>query len=322
MRRVDRETRCRWFLLKLLVATAPRTLLTAELFVATMGPVSWLAMTIMAVTTPPGGPSLQNVPQAAAQLFGLFLAFGAIPRMVLGPVLVVIEGVTLLLFRGGVARALLVGGDVDGRCSYRPLRAPFCTYGPLLNVCQRSSGVLGIAEDGRVLLRARLTEAGGCKRIAEFFENFLGGTMNGPLRVVEAPRHAFADARPKPNATTDKYVSLINRASIRALEEAMGVSVDPIRFRANLYFDGAAAWSEHDWIDFEITLGAARLRVISPITRCAATQVNPVTAKRDRDWHRRDTLPCYRGTSTGAVRPASRHCSTPSRTRSRPTAIR
>jgi hypothetical protein len=98
-----------WFLLKLLVATVPRTLLTAELFVATMGPVSWLAMTIMAVTTPPGGPSLQNVPQAAAQLFGLFLAFGAIPRMVLGPVLVVIEGVTLLLFRGGIARALLAG---------------------------------------------------------------------------------------------------------------------------------------------------------------------------------------------------------------------
>jgi MOSC N-terminal beta barrel domain len=54
------------------------------------------------------------------------------------------------------------------------------------------SGVLGIAEDGRVLLRARLTEAEGCKRIAEFFENFLGGTLNGPLRVVEAPRHAFA----------------------------------------------------------------------------------------------------------------------------------
>src|SRR3954451_14744254 len=60
--------------------------------------------------TPLGGPSLQNVPQGAAQLFGLFLAFGAIPRIVLGPVLVVIEGVTFLLFRGGVARALLAGG--------------------------------------------------------------------------------------------------------------------------------------------------------------------------------------------------------------------
>ena len=32
-----------------------------------------------------------------------------------------------------------------------------------------------------------------------------------------------------------------------------------------------------------LTLGAARLRVISPITRCAATQVNPVTAKGDLD---------------------------------------
>jgi MOSC domain-containing protein len=63
----------------------------------------------------------------------------------------------------------------------------------------------------------------------------------------------------------------------------MGVPVDPIRFRANAHFDRAAAWSEHDWVDTEITVGAARLRVISPITRCAATQVNPVTAERDLD---------------------------------------
>jgi hypothetical protein len=145
------------------------------------------------------------------------------------------------------------------------------------------SGVLTIAQKGRVLLRERMTEAGGCRLVAEFFADFLGPAVNGPLRVVEAPGHAFADARRKPNATTDKYVSLINRASIAALEAAMGVPVDPIRFRANIYFDGASAWSEHDWIGSEITLGAARLRVISPITRCAATQVNPVTAKRDLD---------------------------------------
>jgi MOSC domain-containing protein len=98
-----------------------------------------------------------------------------------------------------------------------------------------------------------------------------------------APGHAFADARRKPNATTDKYVSLINHASIAALEAAVGVPVDPVRFRANVYFDGASAWREHDWIDSEITLGAAQLRVLAPITRCAATQVNPVTAQRDLD---------------------------------------
>jgi hypothetical protein len=146
-----------------------------------------------------------------------------------------------------------------------------------------AGGVLTIAENGRVWLRERITETEGCRLVAEFFADFLGPAVNGPLRVVEAPGHAFADARRKPNATTDKYVSLINRASIAALEAAMGTPVDPLRFRANIYFDGAPAWSEHDWIDSEITLGAARLRAVSPITRCAATQVNPVTAKRDLD---------------------------------------
>jgi MOSC domain-containing protein len=145
------------------------------------------------------------------------------------------------------------------------------------------SGVLTITQNGEVLLRESITEPAGCRRVAEFVADFLGDRVERPLRVVEAPGHAFADARRKPSATTDKYVSLINCASIAALEAAMGAAVDPIRFRANVYFDGAPAWCEHDWIGAEIGLGPARLRVISPITRCAATEVNPVTAKRDLD---------------------------------------
>jgi hypothetical protein len=97
-----------WFLLKPLVEMAPRALLAAELLIAAMGPVSWLAMTTLAAATPAGGPSsLPNWPQAAWQLLGLLIAFGAIPRMVFGPVLLVVEGVTLLLVRAGIARALL-----------------------------------------------------------------------------------------------------------------------------------------------------------------------------------------------------------------------
>src|ERR1019366_4040474 len=96
-----------WFLLKLLVEKAPRALLATPLLIAAMGPVSWLAMIAMAVTTPAGGPSLLNVPQAAKELLGLLIAFGAIPRIVVGPVLVVIEGVTFFLVREGTARALL-----------------------------------------------------------------------------------------------------------------------------------------------------------------------------------------------------------------------
>jgi hypothetical protein len=40
-----------WFLLKLLVETAPRALLATELLIAVLGPLSWLAMTWLAVTT-------------------------------------------------------------------------------------------------------------------------------------------------------------------------------------------------------------------------------------------------------------------------------
>jgi len=145
------------------------------------------------------------------------------------------------------------------------------------------TGELTIDHAGGIAIQANLTEPEGCRAVSEFLAAFLAPTVEGPLRIVEAPGHAFADARRKPNATTDKYVSLINLASITALEAVAHAPVDPLRFRANVFLEGAPAWSELGWIGCEIALGGARLRAISPITRCAATQVNPATAERDLD---------------------------------------
>jgi hypothetical protein len=91
-----------WFLLRLLIEKAPRVLLAIVLLVAAMGPASWLAVTHMA-----GGASLPNMPQAVEALVVQFIVFVAFPRMVLGPVLLVIEAATFLLVRGRVTRALL-----------------------------------------------------------------------------------------------------------------------------------------------------------------------------------------------------------------------
>jgi len=143
--------------------------------------------------------------------------------------------------------------------------------------------LLTIERDGRTVLRESLAEASGRRRAAAFFDAFLAGVAEGGFRIVEAPGHTFADARRKPNATTDQYVSLINLASIAALEQSIGAAVAPLRFRANVYFDGAPVWSELDWLEREIAVGGARLKVVSAITRCAATQVNPATALRDLD---------------------------------------
>jgi len=145
------------------------------------------------------------------------------------------------------------------------------------------SGVFSVARGGERLLEVRLTEPDGRQAVGAFFTEFLAGIVDGPLRVVEAPGHAFADARPKSNASTDQYVSLINRASIAALAAKTGVAVDPLRFRANVYFDGPPAWDELDWLGRQIAIGPAQLRVIAAITRCAATEVNPTTAERDLD---------------------------------------
>jgi hypothetical protein len=92
-----------WFLLRLAVEKVPRALLVTELVAAVMGPVSWLAVIDMATRS-----GMPNQPEAVGQLLGLFAAFVAIPRMILGPVLVVIEAVTFLMLRGRVTRALLV----------------------------------------------------------------------------------------------------------------------------------------------------------------------------------------------------------------------
>ena len=88
------------------------------------------------------------------------------------------------------------------------------------------------------------------------------------------PGHAFTDI-------PDKAVSLIGLASVAELGVQAGMELDPLRFRANILFSGAAPFAELDWMEREVLLGGARLRVFRRTKRCAATEVNPATAERD-----------------------------------------
>lgn len=144
-----------------------------------------------------------------------------------------------------------------------------------------ADGSLTIGNIGGTLEQARIGEVHGRRRIEAFFAEFLADSLDAPPRLVEAPGHTFTDANRKPGSTTYKYVSLLNLESIAALEQVLGAKVDPIRFRANVYFDGAPAWSELDWVGREIIIGGARLKVVSATVRCAATTVNPATGERD-----------------------------------------
>jgi uncharacterized protein YcbX len=114
----------------------------------------------------------------------------------------------------------------------------------------------------------------GRASLEEFVTAWLGEEARGRLRLVQADGHRFTDI-------PDKAVSIIGLNSVHALEQATGQSLDPLRFRANIYFSGGLPWQEFDWMGQEVMLGRARLRVFKRTQRCAATQVNPETAERD-----------------------------------------
>jgi uncharacterized protein YcbX len=114
----------------------------------------------------------------------------------------------------------------------------------------------------------------GRQRLAAWLAAFLGEEARGEPVFHHVPGFMFADDR-------EKLVSLINLASLADLEARQGEARHKLRFRANVYFSGVAAWREHEWIDREILVGGARLRVVKRIVRCKATEVNPLTAERD-----------------------------------------
>jgi uncharacterized protein YcbX len=120
-----------------------------------------------------------------------------------------------------------------------------------------------------------LTAPEGRTAIERFFAAFCADELRGPPKVLFARGHSFSDV-------ARKVVSIINLASVRALEEAAGASIDPLRFRANLYVEGWPAWHEFDLLGQTLAVGsAARLKVVKRIVRCAATNVDPQTGLRD-----------------------------------------
>ena len=77
-------------------------------------------------------------------------------------------------------------------------------------------------------------------------------------------------------------MSIINLASVAAVENATGVPVNPLRFRGNLYVAGWPAWHEFDLVGHTLSVGkTARLKLVKRIQRCAATDVDPDTGIRD-----------------------------------------
>ena len=128
---------------------------------------------------------------------------------------------------------------------------------------------------GENKIAASLRSAEGRAKVERFFAASFAGELRGAPKILNAKGHSFSDV-------ARKVLSIINLASVAAIETMLGAPVNPLRFRANLYVEGLTAWSELDLVGKELIIGGgARLTIVKRIVRCAATNVDPDTGNRD-----------------------------------------
>ncbi len=137
-----------------------------------------------------------------------------------------------------------------------------------------ASNVLTIRHNGSIAAQGDLETVQGRTAIEQFFATKFAGQIKGPPKILSSNGHSFSDVN-------RKVVSIVNLASLSAIENLVGQPVHPLRFRANLYISGWPAWREAELLDQTLAIGEARLRVVKRITRCAAINVNPESAARD-----------------------------------------
>jgi len=141
---------------------------------------------------------------------------------------------------------------------------------------EEDSHTLIIRSENREAARGDLRTKEGRLAIEAFFRRFMPKELHGPPKVLFGKGgHSFSDV-------ARKVVSIINLASVAEVESAAGASVNPLRFRGNLYVAGWPAWHEVNLVGRLLTIGeTTRLRVVKRIQRCAATEVDPDTGIRD-----------------------------------------
>jgi len=136
------------------------------------------------------------------------------------------------------------------------------------------TGILTIAKSGRERVAANLFEEAGRTVIENWIEEEFAGELRGRPRILSAEGHSFSDKK-------QKVLHLINLASIRALEEKLACSLDPMRFRANIIVDGIPPFAEFEWVGKTLRLPHITLTGEDRTERCAATNVDPRTGARD-----------------------------------------
>jgi len=108
----------------------------------------------------------------------------------------------------------------------------------------------------------------------------LGLTDKEPPVFVSSSPHRFTDVSVD-SVEMMNAISVLNLASVRELEKMIDAEIDPARFRANVEIDGLPPFSELEAIDSTLKFADVEMKIVARTKRCAATEVNPMSAERD-----------------------------------------
>lgn len=78
-------------------------------------------------------------------------------------------------------------------------------------------------------------------------------------------------------------ITLVTTGSLRRLAREVGAPVDPSRFRAGFVLENTIEHEEDAWEGQHLRIGAATLKVRTPVPRCVITGFNPTKGIRDQE---------------------------------------
>lgn len=146
---------------------------------------------------------------------------------------------------------------------------------------------LEIFHHGKMVFAGSLKKERDRAAVSEFFSEFL--LKHSPAPGASHPHHApvkvvggYNSEVRYPDRNTED-VSLLNMASLRALESEVGAALDIRSFRGNIVFESPQPWVEKDLVGKEIKIGNARIGVKAFIGRCFNINVLPESGEINPD---------------------------------------
>ena len=134
----------------------------------------------------------------------------------------------------------------------------------------------------KIVIDQYIRDKKSVEKVEVFFQEYLNLPINEkpyllqglPVKLNDGLTHSFSDI-------PEKAVSIVSLNTVMALEQKVGKSINPLRFRANIMIEGGTPWEEFYWVGKKIQIGDCVLEVFKKTQRCAATMVNPLNGDRD-----------------------------------------